>query len=732
MTNSPASSSESTAFGLLDKRIQRWIWSEGWTDLRDIQEQSIPSLINADQDVIISAATASGKTEAAFFPIISHLLRDDSNMGSVLYISPLKALINDQWSRLEEICDSLEIPVVAWHGDISASRKHRFLTSPKGILLITPESLEALFVTRGSSIPALVTSLKYVVVDELHSFIGSERGKQLQSLLHRVESCAGKTIARVALSATLGNMRLAADFLRPRTGESVRLLNSTADRHDLKVIVKCYMEEDQPDAGKSSATEEIAQDLYLTLKGTNNLIFPNSRSQVETYADLLRSKCEKDGVPNEFWAHHGNLSRQLREETEQALKSGACPATAVCTSTLELGIDIGSVRSIAQIGSPPSVASLRQRLGRSGRRRGESAILRCLCKEFPVRSKSAISDRLHEGLIQTVAMIRLLIKGWFEPPDVNGLHASTFVQQVMSVIAERSGASAALIWSLLVENGPFDGIDKERFLSILREMGNKKLIMQDRTGLLLHGELGEKLVNNYEFYSAFVSEDEFVLQHEGRTLGSLPISRPLVADQRIIFGGRRWRVIAADAQSKVIAVVPDPGGVPPKFEGSGAMIHDRVREEMRAVLSESEPILFLSHSASRLLSGARDLYEKLHLDSRQALVDGDSILLFTWRGDRVNDALSLLLSTSGHRSWNEGLAVRIKASDSSAVRHALTTISKDATTDPDSLGLNLATLIREKWDWALPPGVLSNSFLSMRMDLDGARKIAGDLSPYVT
>jgi ATP-dependent Lhr-like helicase len=732
MTNSPASSSESTAFGLLDKRIQRWIWSEGWTDLRDIQEQAIPSLINADQDVIISAATASGKTEAAFFPIISHLLRDDSNMGSVLYISPLKALINDQWSRLEGMCGSLEIPVVAWHGDISSSLKHRFLTSPKGILLITPESLEALFVTRGSSIPALVTSLKYVVVDELHSFIGSERGKQLQSLLHRVETCAGKAIPRVALSATLGNMQLAADFLRPRAGESVRLLNSTADRHDLKVIVKCYVEDDRADAGESSATEEIAQDLYIALKGTNNLIFPNSRSQVETYADLLRTKCEKDGSPNEFWAHHGNLSRQLREETEQALKSGACPATAVCTSTLELGIDIGSVRSIAQIGSPPSVSSLRQRLGRSGRRRGESAILRCFCKEFPITSKSAISDRLHEGLIQTVAMITLLINGWFEPPDVDGLHASTFIQQVMSVIAERSGASAALIWSLLVQNGPFEGIDKQCFVSILKEMGDKKLIVQDRTGLLLHGELGERFVNHYEFYSAFVSEDEFVLQHEGRTLGSLPVSRPLVPDQRIIFGGRRWRVIAADAGSKTIAVVPDPGGTPPKFESSGAMIHDRVRQEMRAVLSNSDPILFLSQSGNSQLFEARELYKKTNLGFSRVLADGDSTLLFTWRGDRVNDALSLLLSTTGCRSWNEGVAVRVKASDPSAVRHALATISKRATVDPDTLDLNLATLIREKWDWALPPAVLSKSFLSMRMDLNGAREVAGELSAQVT
>ena len=366
--NSPASSSESSSFRLLDQRIQRWIWSVGWTALRDIQEQAIPALIGADHDVIICAATASGKTEAAFLPIFSHLLGDQSNAGSVLYISPLKALINDQWNRLSELCESLEIPVVAWHGDISASRKHRFLKDPRGILLITPESLEALFVNRGSSVPGLMASLRYVVIDELHAFIGAERGRQLQSLLHRTEKAAGRNLPRIGLSATLGNMRLAAEFLRPGNPSGVQLLNSKADGRELKVVIMGYVESASSQTDISPSTIEIAKHLYGTLRGSNNLIFPNSRSLVESYADMLRRFCERDGIPNEFWAHHGNLSRELREDTEHALKSGTTAATAVCTSTLELGIDIGSVKSIAQIGPPPSVMSLRQRLGRSGRR----------------------------------------------------------------------------------------------------------------------------------------------------------------------------------------------------------------------------------------------------------------------------------------------------------------------------------------------------------------------------
>src|SRR5580658_4598130 len=213
--SSPASSSESANFRLLDPRIQRWIWTAGWTELRDAQELAIPLLLDATQDVIISANTASGKTEAAFFPILTRLAQTPCVPALAIYISPLKALINDQWRRLDALTELLEMQVTPWHGDINPQRKSRFMKNPAGCLLITPESLEALLARQGHSVRGLFAGLRYVVVDELHAFMGTERGKQLQSLLNRVEKAIGRTVCRVGLSATLGDKQGAARFLRP-------------------------------------------------------------------------------------------------------------------------------------------------------------------------------------------------------------------------------------------------------------------------------------------------------------------------------------------------------------------------------------------------------------------------------------------------------------------------------------------------------------------------------------
>ena len=666
-TSSPASSSDSQAFQRLDERIQRWIWSEGWTALRDAQEKAIPALIDADRDVIVAAATAAGKTEAAFFPILTHMLRHEPDIGSVLYIGPLKALINDQWSRLSELCESLDIPVVAWHGDIAASKKHRFVKDSRGVLLITPESLEALFVRRGTAMPGLMSRLRYVVIDELHAFIGSERGKQLQSLLHRLERTVGRRLPLVGLSATLGDMGLAASFLRPDGASSVELIVAKSGGQELKVLIKGYVEkpprvEEAPDIEApdmedlvKGSTLEVAEQLYKALRGSNNLVFPNSRRQVEIYADLLRRACERNNVPNEFWPHHGSLSKEFREEAERALKDGTKPATAICTTTLELGIDIGSVKSVCQIGPPPSVASLRQRLGRSGRRKGEPAILRGYCIEPELNPKSGLSDCLREGLVQSIAMVRLLIRGWFEPPRVDGLHASTLVQQLLSVLAERGGATAAELWASLVKDGAFSNITRDDFVLLLRHLGDKQLLIQDSSGLLLHGELGEKLVNLYEFYAAFASDEEFRIVCDGRLLGSLPVSHPLIPSQRIIFGGRRWRVIDVESEKKIIVVAPDKGGAPPAFDGGAGMVHDVVRQEMRQVLMEADPVPFLDAGAAALLNEAREFYQLADLSNNWLFTKGNDAVLLTWRGDWVNDGLAMLLAHVGCPRPTRGL-----------------------------------------------------------------------------
>jgi len=723
-----------------------------------VQGLAIPALLPADHDVILAATTSAGKTEAAFFPILTKLLQPETGGGVVLSISPLKALINDQAQRLGELCEQLDIAVIGWHGDIPASRKLRFLKQLSGVLIITPESLEAFMVNKGTTVPALAASIRYIIIDELHSFIGTERGKQVQSLMARLERAAGRTIPRVGLSATLGDETLAAEFLRPGSGKAVQTIDAASEIYDLKLIVKCYiddsikgesslpsfpedegggnqlgdqsldLEELLEEQGSISARIAIAKYLYTELRGTNNLIFPNSRAQVEFFADRLRRYCERDGVPNEFWAHHGSLSRDLREEAENALKVGTTAATAVCTTTLELGIDIGSIRSVAQIGPPPSVASLRQRLGRSGRRAGESAILRCLCIEPRLTSKSTFSDRIREGLLQTTAMTRLLLQSWAEPPRKMALHASTLVQQILSVIAQCGGATAGELWAVLMQNGTFEQVGRDNFLLLLRTLGEREIVQQESSGLLLPGTLGEKLINNYEFYSAFVSSEEFRLIAGGRSLGSLPVSRPLTEGQRIIFAGRRWRVLDIDTEHKVITVKADGGGAPPAFEGAGSMVHDQVRSEMRRVLSETEPIRFLDRAASDCLEESREFFRSAKIDEKLWFVDGSSIVIPTWRGDWINDALALLLTARGLQTSNEGIALRAHSSDLKQLDSVLREIANSPRLSAEELHLKPEQTIREKWDWTLPDRMRLDSFVSLVLDLEGARALAGMLT----
>ncbi|MNM33387.1 ATP-dependent RNA helicase DbpA [compost metagenome] len=743
--SSPVSSSDSSSFERLHPDVQQWIWSQGWTSLRDAQEWAVPALVDADRDVIIAASTAAGKTEAAFLPILTNLLNHADPAGSVLYISPLKALINDQWDRLSRLCERLELPVVAWHGDVAASKKQRFLKSPHGILLITPESLEALFVNRGSSLPGLFQNLRYIVVDELHAFIGSERGKQLQSLMQRVEIVAGKALPRIGLSATLGDMSLARIFLRPGQPDGVTVVESKSSGQELQVQVRGYIEqpmqqvaaartrhatsteqqpvEDEPEEDTSGSKVAIANHLYKVLRGHNNLIFPNRRQEVEWFADRLRALCEQDGVPNEFWPHHGSLSKELREDAERALKAGDPPASAVCTTTLELGIDIGNIRAVAQVGCPPSVASLRQRLGRSGRRPGEPATLRAYCRESPLTDQSGLSDQLREGLVQTVAMIRLLIAGWFEPPRAQGVHASTLVQQCLSSIAQLGGASAQQLWSNLVTSGSFASVSKSDLLSLLKEMGEKELIVQDSSGLLLPGELGERLINHYEFYTAFTSDEEFRLLRDGKQLGSLPVSRPLSEGQRIIFGGRRWQVLDVDLEAKVILVSPARGGVAPQFEGLGAQVHDRVRLEMKNVLMEATPCPFLDKQAQALLHEARQAFHALGLGNSPLISSESSTQLLTWQGDYTNDALALLLNHVGIQTDSRGLSLEIAFNEEDTLR-ALRTVGGLNPDDIDPILDNVENMIREKWDWALPRSLLMKSFASSHLNIKDAILLA--------
>lgn len=718
----------SSSFHLLDERIQRFIWAEGWESLRDAQEEAIPLILKADRDVIVAAATAAGKTEAAFLPALTHLLQSDPP-GLIVYISPLKALINDQFGRLDRLCEQLEVPVWPWHGDISATVKTRFLAKRQGVLLITPESLEALLCNRGTAIGAAFAQLTFFVVDELHAFIGAERGKQLQSLMHRIERVIGRTVPRIGLSATLGDMSLAADFLRPGKGQGVAMVVSKSSGTELKILVKGYEEpqvvrKDEDDEPPEPVTPaQIAAHLFKGLRGSNNLVFPNSRREVERYTHLLNKLCETQQVPNEFWPHHGSLSKEIRAETEAALKQKEQPASAICTNTLELGIDIGAVKSVAQIGPPPSVASLRQRLGRSGRRKGEPAILRGYCVEDAVGGKPSIDTELRLGTVRMAAMISLLLEGWFEPPMSKGAHLSTLVQQMLSFIAQNGGATIGQLYGLLCGAAtPFTGVSKEEFVELVRHLGQQQLLMQDSAGTLLHGTVGEKFVNHYTFYAAFATDEEFRIVTGGRTLGTLPVSQALTIGQRILFAGKTWRVEDIDDEQKVIFVIRAGGGAPPLFSGGAGRTHTRVRQRMRELLESREVPAYFDETAKRFLAEARANYAARGLATEFVVNQGSEVLLLTWLGDAANEALACLLQRRGFTANAGGPGVEVLKGQHTTedIVDALFDAAVDDTPPLDLLLADVKNLQREKWDWALPDRLLRKAYASLYLDLDEA------------
>jgi ATP-dependent helicase Lhr and Lhr-like helicase len=739
MTSPPSAYSNalppSSAFDLLAPQVRRWVYDQGWATLRDAQEAAIPVLLTGTDDVVIAAATAVGKTEAVFLPICSRLVADPAGVAGVraLYVAPLKALINDQYRRLSGLCELLDIPVHRWHGDVPASKKAAVRARPEGILLITPESLEALFVLRGTAVPTILGGLQYVIVDELHSFLGTERGAQLRSLLHRVELAIRRRVPRIGLSATLGDMRLAADALRPGEPDRVRCIVSGEGGQQLSVQTRGYLQlppksDEKQDSGNGAgAQDQIATDLFRVLRGRDNLVFANSRKDVEWYAARLREISEAAHVPNEFIPHHGSLAPELREYVEDALKDDERPTSVIATTTLEMGIDVGSVHSIAQVGAPPSVAALRQRLGRSGRR-GEPAVLRIYVAEPEVDPRTPLADQLRPRLVQSIAMLRLLVAGWCEPPLANALHLSTLIQQVLSAIAQHSGVTPATAHQALCGAGsPFTAVSPAMFAALLQGLGKRGVLTQASDGTLLLGPGGERTVNHYSFYTAFVTPEEYRLFADGRLLGAVPILYPLYAGLLLIFGGRRWKVASVDQTHKTVDLTPAAGGRPPDFLGGAGSIHDRVRTEMRKVLATTDPLPYLSTTAADLLTEARAAYKRYRLDEHSIMQAGPHTVLLPWVGSRATYTLAAQLTAAGFDTCDDGLTITVLHAAPDSVRGYLEELVGAGPGDPAALAATVANKASEKYDRWLDHDLLAIEYGRRALDCDGAWRAASVL-----
>src|SRR6516165_1483438 len=382
----------------------------GWRSLRPVQELTIKAVLDGCNAVVL-APTAGGKTEAAMFPLLSRILSEEIGPVAILYVCPIRALLNNQEERLQSYARMIGLEVFKWHGDVSDSKKQGFRASPAHVLMITPESLEVMMISARTDAPALFRNLSAVVIDEVHAFAGDDRGAHLTALFERVRVFCERDIQRIGLSATVGNPQVIGQWLQGSSQRPFRLVDPPRPKTERKLRVDF-----REDIGE--AASGIARWLAQSRK---SLVFVESRSKAERVAQAL------DGSGLEVFIHHSSVSRADRALAEEQFARGEDTAI-VCTSTMELGIDVGDLDQVFQLDAPDSVASFLQRLGRTGRREGTSPNCTFVCQT-------------PETLLQAVALLRLAEAGWVEDmrPATHAMHV--LAHQMMALVLQEGGIS---------------------------------------------------------------------------------------------------------------------------------------------------------------------------------------------------------------------------------------------------------------------------------------------------
>ncbi|MDB6054190.1 MAG: box helicase domain protein [Verrucomicrobiales bacterium] len=754
----------SQAFSLLHRGVQEAIFKRGWKELHAIQAETIPWIIEGHGHLLISAHTAGGKTEAAFLPIISTLANNPRSSVQALYIGPLVALINDQFERLETLCSDVDVPVHRWHGSASATEKRKLRDSPGGILLITPESLESNFINYGKHLRRIYADLKFIVIDELHSFLSSVRGVHLRSLIARLVAATGCNPRLVGLSATLGDPNHARSFLAPDAPETVKLITGKGDL-TLQFGIKAYLHneskdlgylprwhigdlyntleglttfqakekyplhsvlQNDPDDSQSVTTDElddIASHILHRCKDHTNLIFGNAKQSLEVLADRLHAAVKSSGsLQDPFHVHHGSLSKEVREETEAILKSGK-PATVLCSSTLEMGIDIGSVWRVMQLDAPWTVASLRQRMGRSGRREGQTARMCVYSRDDSPHKKSSLTDLLFPKLLRAIALAELMFSRWLEPHDGDRFHLSTLVHQILSCLRETGGMSSEALFSILINRGAFRKVSKRMFLGVLSSLGECHFIEQIPTGELILAPEGESVTANRDFYAAFASSEEFIVRHDENEIGKLQSSLVPPIGEDIILGGRRWRVIDVHSTCKTVFVSVSEGGKAPLFRGPGGEIHNRVVDEMHIILSSDSEIPYLDGAAQTLLKSARAMARQSGVLSAGFIVRDNSIQWFPWLGTRGFLTLELQARCSGIATESDILSITYRNTNFQQWQEHLSLIGCGERTALE-LAKHMKIKTFEKFDETIREELLDETNSRDRLDLASASSIA--------
>jgi ATP-dependent helicase Lhr and Lhr-like helicase len=633
--------------------IQEYIYAHSWTELRDVQVEASRVIFDTDAHLLLASATASGKTEAAFLPILTLLQEEPSDSVGVLYIGPLKALINDQFVRLNDLLKEVRIPVWHWHGDVSQSEKSKLLKDPRGVLQITPESIESLLINRTTQLGRLFRDLRFVVIDEVHVFMNSDRGRQIICQLARLSKYTNSSPRRVGLSATLGDYRSAETWLRAGTDREVITPQVGSGKRKVLLAVQHFEEASQTKEGHSYAPSQasIAPDdyfryIYDLSKGKKCLIFANSRSETEAVTANLRHLAEREGTPDVYHVHHGSIAAPLREAAEVAMREPERPAVIAATVSLELGIDIGQLERVLQLQAPYSVASFLQRLGRSGRR-GQAAEMIILSRESARTGKENWPQQIPWSLLQAIAVIQLYVEEkWIEPATVVRYPFSLLYQQTMSTLAACGELSPAALAERVLTLPPFQFVSPEDFRLLLLHLLELDHIQRTDEGGLIVGLAGERVVRNFRFYATFAESTEFTVFEDSRAIGTITWAPP--PGERFGLAGRTWEVVEVDPKRMTVLAKRVSGKVEAHWSGGGGTIHTRILQRIRQVLQESTEYAYLQPAARERLRKAREMAHSTHIaDSLIIPLEDNTSCIFPWMGTIACSTLMRTLTTLG-------------------------------------------------------------------------------------
>ena len=733
-----------SAFDRYAPFVQDYIYRNGWENLRAIQVAAADVIFNTDENLLLTASTASGKTEAAFFPIITLFSENPPSSIGCIYIGPLKALINDQFMRLNDLCEEGDIPVWHWHGDVAQSHKERLMKHPSGILQITPESLEALLLHKHAAIPKLFHDLRFVVIDEVHSLLRGDRGGQTLCLIERLSRLAGVNPRRIGLSATMGDPEGTGEFLSLGTGRTTLIPRIEAKGSTWRLSMEHFYVrnsqagEDYPEIEGMPVLEEKTDEapqmadpgigyIFEHTRGKKCLVFVNSREECEAVTTTLRRYCEFQHERDRFLIHHGNLSASYRETAEGVMKDESQFMTTVTTATLELGIDIGRLERAFQIDAPWTVSSFLQRMGRTGRR-GQPPEMWFVMREDEPEVRAMLPTTIPWKLLQGAAMVQLYLEErWVEPPRLDRLPFSLLYHQTMATLASCCEMSPRSLADRILSLHYFHRISQDDFRLLLQHLLEIDHIQYTDQGGLIVGLTGERIINSFKFYGVFQESEEYTVRSDSQELGTVVSPPPL--GEKLAIAGAVWRVLDIDHKRHQVYCEQVKGSVPAYFGECPGDLHTRILERMRLVLREEKRYPYLMKNAAARLAQARYTARSSGAADRSLInLGGNMWCLLPWLGTYAFLALERFLKIKcaerlGLRNLDSArpffIQFTMSAEEESFYRVLFEEIKKPI--DPLELVYPKELPIFDKYDEYLPEELVRKGFAYGVLDLEGIR-----------